>query len=70
MFGTAGSLAASGRRMRRWRDRWQAARDLLGGVLVLVVWLALWTSVWAAVAGPLSPVARERGAAAEVANAG
>ncbi len=64
------SIAAAGRRTRGWRDRWQAVRDLLGGVLVLVVWFALWTTVWAAVAGPLSPAARERTPAAEVADAG
>jgi hypothetical protein len=39
--------------------RWQTVRDLLGGGILLAVWLALWTVTWAAVAGPLSPAARD-----------
>ncbi len=52
---------------RRWRERWSALRDLLGGALLLAAWLALWTVTWAAVAGPLRPADAVRATPAAVA---
>ncbi len=54
-------------RAPRWRERWIALRDLLGGALLLAAWLALWTVTWAAVAGPLRPADAVRAAEAVVA---
>ncbi len=70
MFEANGSVGSTRRTVGGWRARWQAVRDLVGGVLVIVIWVALFTSVWAAVDGPLSPARGDRAAAARVADAG
>jgi hypothetical protein len=67
MTGTSKVVGSSSLAAAR-HERWLAARDILGGGLLLAAVVAIWTVTWASVAGPLRPAEAVRAdSAAQVA---